>query len=126
MKIPNKPTLMQMNQLINQTVESPKHFADLLTNAKFNQADRLKIGRKEYHYAIEGSFSAGQLSIVETVLESHRKNRYTDVDTLLGDFHILYAKVWEDQRKLHPTKMPTRSLEEIIEIEMEKNNQIVQ
>lgn len=118
-----KKKKVSLSQVVNQDVESPRSFANILTNARYLQADRLKVSKKEFHYTVEGSFASGQLSVVEKLLDTHHKNRYLDVDSFIGDLHILYAKFWEDQHKLHPTIMPKRSLEEVIEFEMELDKQ---
>lgn len=89
-------------------------FADAITNARYPQADRIKVGKKEFHNTVEAAYVAGQLSAIEGMLNSHMKNPYSDVDSVMGDIHIALAETWEHLRKLNPKAIPRMSLEQIL------------
>lgn len=63
----------------------------------------------------ESAFSSGQLSAVEAILNAHREDPYTDVDTMIGDMHLLIVHTWNHFRSLHAGKAMPLTLEKVME-----------
>ena len=101
--------------MIKNKMVLAREFSKDITESKFPQADRLKISKKEFSTCIEGSYSTGQLSAIETLLNENKHNPYQDVECILGDLHILFLESWESVRKTYPGRGIKLSLEDLLE-----------
>lgn len=100
--------------MITDMLEPVDGFARTMARAKFNQSDRLKIAKPTWIKDMTAAHLIGKIEALETVLKSHAKRPYSDMDEMIGDIQILLADSWGHMHRINPTYTRPVSVERIL------------
>lgn len=82
--------------------------------ARFGQADRIKISRKHFAHDIDSCVLSGRSEAIEKILNRHMANPYQSVDEIIGDLQLDLLANWNSFHKLWPRQTRPITLERIM------------
>jgi hypothetical protein len=85
-----------------------------IVNARFGQADRIKVSRKFYQHDIESCILNGRSEAIEEVLNKHNSEPFNNVSELIGELQIMLVKNWNDFHKMYPLQTRPITVERIL------------
>ena len=92
-------------------------FAHSMSSAKYGQATKLKICKKSYFGDTISSYYAGALTFVEIIKREHVKEKFKNVDEMLGFIDLVQLEGFNNfaTRYCEAGKVRTRELGEFYE-----------
>lgn len=100
--------------MIVQKVVSSRKFATDVASSRFRQADKLKMGFKNYVHDMATATSAGKVEILNVILQSHLDNPYRSVDEFVGDLQMLTVHSWNELQQLNPNMFVPVTIEKVL------------
>lgn len=85
-----------------------------IVDARFGQADRIKISRKFYAHDIEACILNGRSEAIEEILNKNVREPYGTIEELIGDLQLALVKNWNDFHKLYPLSTRPITIERIL------------
>jgi len=91
--------------MITQKLAISRKLAQELTEAKFKDAPRVKIGRKDYFDVTRSMHLSGKINLAETILKTHASEPYRSIDEVLGDLQIVLSESWNEFRQVNRSEL---------------------
>lgn len=85
-----------------------------IVDARFGQADRIKISRKFYAHDIEACILNGKSEAMEEVLNKHIREPFGSVEEIIGELQLALVTNWNSFHKLYPLSTRPITVERIL------------
>lgn len=85
-----------------------------IVQARFGQADRIKVSRKFYSHDIEACILNGRSEVLEEILNAHNQEPFGSVDELIGELQLKLMNNWNDFHRLFPLSTRPITVERIL------------
>ena len=85
-----------------------------IVQARFGQADRIKVSRKFYQHDIESCILNGKSEAIEEVLNKHNLEPFGSVSELIGELQVMLVTNWNDFHKMYPLQTRPITVERIL------------
>ena len=85
-----------------------------IVDARFGQADRIKISRKFYQHDIESCILNGRSEAFEEILNKHVSEPFGTVEEIIGEIQIAIVDNWNQFHKLYPLATRPITIDKIL------------
>ena len=85
-----------MSIVIKRDDHTPRRHANTLANARWGQADKIKLSKSEFVDVTMASYIMAEFNTLIKITDILKENKDLNIDELIGELEIMSTKTWND------------------------------